>query len=120
MSRKEGRAMNSEPVVIQGVVREDGTLELAGKVPLPPGMVRVTVQPVPYSQETDPLFVLLRKIRAEREKAGLPTRTREEIDAQVREVRDEFDEGVAEIGRLQDECRRRRLEAEAADKEGQA
>jgi hypothetical protein len=104
--------MSADTVVIQGIVRSDGTLELEGKVPLPPGKVSVTLQPVPYSQETDPFFQMLRGIRAAREQAGLQPRSREEIDAQVREIRDEFEEGVKEAERLQEECRRRR---EAAD-----
>ena len=47
--------------------------------------VSVTVEPVPYSQETDPFFVMLREIRAAREQAGLRPHTREEIDAKVQE-----------------------------------
>ncbi len=100
--------MRANTVVLQGLVKPDGTLELEGKVPLPAGRVSVTLQPVPYSQETDPFFVMLRGIRAARERAGLRPRTREEIDAQIREIRDEFDEGVEEAGRLQEECRRQR------------
>jgi len=98
-------------VAIKGMVRADGTLELEGKVPLPPGAVSVTVEPVPYSQETDPFFQMLRGIWAEREKAGLPTRTREEVDAEIREFRDEADERIEELGRIQDEGRRRREDA---------
>jgi hypothetical protein len=96
---------------MQGYVKPDGTLELEGKVPLAAGRVSVTLQPMPYVQELDPLFVMLRGIWAERERAGLPPRTREEIDAQLQEIRDEFDEGVEEVGRLQEECQRRREEA---------
>ncbi len=98
-------------VAMKGMVRADGTLELEGKVDLPPGAVSVTLEPVPYSQETDPFFVMLRGIWAEREKAGLPTRTREEIDAEIRQFRDEADERIEELGRLQDEGRRRREDA---------
>jgi hypothetical protein len=106
--------MSATPVVLQGTVTPEGTLLLDGTVPLPAGKVSVTLEAVPYSQETDPFFVMLRKIRSRRERAGFPPRSREEIDAQVREVRDEFDEQVADLGRLQDECRGRREEAEEA------
>jgi hypothetical protein len=109
--------MNTDTVVMQGVVRADGTLELEGKVPLPPGKVSVTVRSVPYSQETDPFFVMLRNIRAARERAGPPTRTGEEAQAALRRLRDDVAEEVAEVGRLQEECRRRREEAEQANKE---
>jgi hypothetical protein len=103
--------MSASSVVIPGVVKPDGTLELEGKVPLPAGRVSVTLQPVPYSQETDPFFEMLRGIWAARERAGLYPRTREEIDAQIRAIRDEFDEGVEEVGQLQEECRRQRESA---------
>jgi hypothetical protein len=117
MPAKEEWKMSTNVVVIQGVVKPDGTLELEGKVPLPAGRVSVTLQPLPYSQETDSLFVMLREIRAMRERAGLRPRTREEIDAQIREIRDEFDEGVEAAGRLQEECRRRREAAAGQEQE---
>jgi hypothetical protein len=100
--------MSTNPVVIQGVVRSDGTLELEGKVPLPAGKVSVTVQPVPYSPETDPLLVMLRGIWANRERSGKPSRTGEEAQAALRQLRDDAAEEVAEVGRLQEECRRLR------------
>lgn len=108
--------MSTNAVVIQGRVKPDGTLELEGKVPLPAGRVSVTLQPVPYSQETDPLFVMLREIRAARQQAGLMPRSREEVDADIQRIRDEAAEEVAEVGRLQEECRRLR---EAAASQGQ-
>ncbi|MBY0230106.1 MAG: hypothetical protein K2W96_12560 [Gemmataceae bacterium] len=99
-------------VALKGMVRADGTLELEGKVDLPPGAVSVTVEPVPYSQETDPFFVRLRERRLAREKAGGGKRTGEEAQAALRQLRDDAAEEVAEIGRIQDECRRLRSEAE--------
>jgi hypothetical protein len=107
--------MSTDTVVLQGFVKPDGTLELEGKVPLPAGRVSVTIQPVPYSQETDPFFVMLREIRAARERAGPPMRTGEEAQAALRRLRDDVEE-VAEVGRLQEECRRRR-EAAAGKKQ---
>ena len=100
--------MSTNTVVIQGLVRPDGTLELEGKVPLPAGKVSVTLQPIPYSQETDPFFVMLRGIWAARERAGKPSRTGEEAQAALRRLRDDVAEEVAEVGRLQEECRRLR------------
>jgi hypothetical protein len=103
--------MSANAVVIQGVVRADGTLELEGKVPLPPGRVSVTLEPVPYSQETDPFFAMLRRPWAEREQAGKPFRTGEQAQEALRQLRADAAEEIAEIGRLQEECRRRREEA---------
>jgi hypothetical protein len=105
----------SANVVIQGVVRADGTLELEGKVPLPAGRVRVTLEPVPHSQETDPFFAMLRKIRAIRESHGVLPDAAAAIAA-ARNVRDEFDEQVEAAGQLQEECRRRRQEAGATER----
>lgn len=108
--------MSANTIVIQGVVQSDGTLQLKDKVPLPPGRVSVTVEPVPDSQETDPFFVMLRQIRAMRERDGVKPDA-EAAQAALRRLRDEAAEEVAEIGRLQEECQRRRLEAEAEEKE---
>jgi hypothetical protein len=112
MPLKEENKMSATTVVLQGTVKPDGTLELEGKVPLPPGKVSVTLQSVPYSQETDPLFVLLRGIWAGREAAGIQPRTREEVDADLEAVRDEVEEHVEMIGKLQEEGRRGREEAQ--------
>ena len=46
--------MSTDSIVMGGIVKPDGTLELEGKVPLPAGRVSVTLQAVPYAQETDP------------------------------------------------------------------
>lgn len=105
--------MSANAVVLQGVVKPDGTLELEGKVPLPAGRVSVTVQPVLYSQETDPFFVMLREIWAVRERHGVKPDA-EAAQAALQRLRDQAAEEVAEVGRLQEECQRRR-EAEAAD-----
>ena len=104
--------MSTNTVVIQGLVRPDGTLQLEGKVPLPAGRVSVTLQPIPYSEETDPLLVMLRGIWAARERAGKPSRTGEEAQAALRQLREDAAEEVAEVGRLQEECRRRREASE--------
>ena len=114
MPLKEDQTMSATPVILQGTVRPDGTLELDGKVPLPAGRVSVTLEQVPHSQETDPFFARLREIRAARERAGPPMRTGEDAQAALRQLRDDAAEEVAEVGRLQEQCRRQREEAEKA------
>src|SRR5262245_1171425 len=93
---QEAKNMSANTVVIQGMVRSDGTLELEGKVPLPPGKVSVTLQPVPYSQETDPFFQMLRGIRAMRERDGVKPGAEAAQEA-LRLLRDEVDEEIAEV-----------------------
>ncbi len=109
--------MSATPVVLQGTVTPEGTL-LDGTVPLPAGKVSVTVQPVANQQRTEEFLAFVRKIQAIRESHDVKADAVAAIAA-ARKVRDEFDEQVEETGRLQDECRGRRLEAEAAPKEAQ-
>jgi hypothetical protein len=108
--------MSTDTVVIQGIVRPDGTLQLEEKIPFPAGRVSVTLQPIPYSEETDPLFLMLRRIREIRERGGVKPDA-EAAQAALRRLRDDAAEEVAEVGRLQEECRRRKREAEGAGKE---
>lgn len=101
--------MSENRVTMQGFVRSDGTLELDNKLPaLLAGRVSVTLEPLPYSRETDPFFRMLEDIWAARERTGLPPRSREEVDADLARIRDEFDEGVEALGELQEEYRRPR------------
>ena len=109
--------MNGKPVVVEGVVEPDGTLKVEGKVSLPAGKVRVTVETLLLNPEDHPFFQMLREIWAAREKAGLKPRSVEEVEAERKRFRDEIEEEIAEAGRLQDESRRLREEARRASKE---
>src|SRR5437764_14088349 len=81
--------------VVEGTLKPDGTLELDGKVNLPPGRVRVTVQLVPAAAQED-WWQYLQRSRAELEASGHGFRTREEIDAEREDFRsgDERIEGL--------------------------
>lgn len=86
--------MNLTQVVVEGTLNPDGSLEVAEKLGLPPGRVRVTVEvldePASASAGED-WFEYLQRARAEREAAGVRFRTREEIDAEIDAMRDEWD-----------------------------
>jgi hypothetical protein len=105
--------MSESTVVVQGVVRPDGTLEIEGKVLLPPGPVQVTVQPVFVPPEGDPFFDMLQETWAAREKAGLKPRSVEEVEALRRQLRDESESEVNAAVQLQEECRRSQQTGEA-------
>lgn len=98
--------MTTKAIEIQGTLREDGTLMLDEKLNLPPGRVRVTVQPLADATfpETDVISVL-RRIHAEQQAEGYIPRSKEEIDADLARTRDEDEERLQAIERLQDECR---------------
>jgi len=106
--------MSTNTVVIYGVVQPDGSPQLEGKVPMPAGKVQVTVQAVPEPPEGDQFFDMLKGIWAARAEAGLIPRSVEEVEAQRRQLRDETDQEIMEAGRLQEECRQLREEAESS------
>ena len=82
--------MNAQPIVVEGVVKPDGTLEVEGKVPLPEGKVRVTVEALPWTFEDHPFWKMLERIWAARDQAELqPLRTAEERAAEFKRYRAE-------------------------------
>ncbi len=73
----------ADAYVGKGTVTKDGDLQLDGKLPLPPGPVLVRVEPLPAPAGPRPHLLDLAG------RSGL-TRTREEIDAQIRMLREEW------------------------------
>jgi len=109
--------MNPRPIEVRGTVRPDGVLELDGPVALAPGRVLVTVRPVrpeeqPELPRGDPFWEMMRSIWDGQKARGHVPRTAEEIDAEVRESRDGWDERQRQIEQLQEDSRRSREQAE--------
>src|SRR4051812_6983162 len=102
--------MSALPIVLQGVVRPDGTLELAEKVNLPPGPVQVTVQPAP----ADEFLTRMEKIRADLRATGYVPRSAEEVEAERQAFREEWDERQEELERIHEECERQREQPPAS------
>jgi hypothetical protein len=76
-----------------GTVRPDGTLELDQKVTVPPGRVKVRVESVePPAQPNESLVEFVQRSRRELEAAGHTFRTKQEIDAELQEMRNEWDD----------------------------
>jgi hypothetical protein len=95
--------MSPAQIVVQGTLKPDGTLELDERPNLPPGRVRVTlVADAPAPGRAEDVWALLDRIRKEREALGLKGRTREEIDADLNAMRDEWDERAAELDRIRE------------------
>jgi hypothetical protein len=75
-----------------GTVRPDGTLELDQKIPLRPGRVKVRVESTePPAQVKESLVKFVQRSRRELEDAGHRFRSRQEIDAELDEMRAEWD-----------------------------
>lgn len=91
-------------VVVQGTLKPDGTLELSQPVNLPAGEVRVIVQPITAPSGESALTVLER-IWAERKAMGMPGRTKEQINADVQSMRDEWEERQRKLEKIQAEAR---------------
>jgi hypothetical protein len=84
--------MNETVIVLQGIVKPDGTLEVPAKVTLPPGPVEVLLKPVSASgpQGSD-WWTVLQQIRADREARGYRFLNDAEVTALVEELRSEDD-----------------------------
>src|SRR2546423_14335806 len=95
--------MASNVIELHGTLREDGTLVLDEKPNLPPGRVKVTVEPVPDLTQTDVWQVLERIWAGQRTRGHVP-RTREQIDADLEAARQEDEERMQALERIHEEC----------------
>jgi hypothetical protein len=94
--------MSATHVVVEGTVKPDGSLELDSKLELPPGRVQLIVQPLPELPEDDPFWQMMRGIWAAQKARGHVARTKEEIDAETDALRQDSEEEMQEVERLQD------------------
>jgi hypothetical protein len=98
----------SVQITMQGTVRADGTLELDDPVAMPEGRVLVTVWPIVQPDPNDPFWQRMEQIWAGQRARGHVPRTREQIDAELRQIRDDAEAEMQLIERLHEECHRAR------------
>jgi hypothetical protein len=98
----------SSTIVIQGIVKPDGTLELQEKVNLPAGQVQVTVTPLPELPKDDPFWQMMQGIWADQRARGHIPRSAEEVEAERRVLREEWEERMRRIEHIQSEARKLR------------
>lgn len=101
--------MAAGAIELAGTLREDGTLMLDRKPNLPPGRVKVTVEPV-FDFKQTAIWQFFERIRAEREAQGVAPRSQEEIDAYLATMRDD-EERCQMIEQIQEECRKQQDES---------
>lgn len=82
--------MNATSITVPGVVKPDGTLEVAGPVSLPAGPVQVQVQPASPSPQED-WWQYLQRCRAELEASGATFRRGVDIAAEMEQIRGEHE-----------------------------
>jgi ABC-type phosphate transport system ATPase subunit len=97
--------MSREIREVQGTVELDGKLVLDEKLNLPAGRVRVTVQPL---EKPNParLLALMEQIWADQKARAHVPRTKEEIDADINQLRNEADLELQAAERLHEDCQR--------------
>jgi hypothetical protein len=100
--------MTPGQIELHGTLRADGTLILDEKPNLPPGRVRVVVQPLAGTPAKPDPWAVLQGIWAERRALGLQPRSAEEIDAEINSLRDEWEERQQALERIQEDARRGR------------
>jgi hypothetical protein len=84
--------MHASQVVIEGTLKPDGTLELRQPIDLPPGNVQVIVQTLPMAAHPgEDARIVLQRIWDERKSLGMRGRTKDQIDADIQAMRDEWD-----------------------------
>lgn len=98
----------TSPIVIQGVIRPDGTLELREKINIPPGPVQITVAPLPELPKDDPFWQMMQRIWDGQRARGHVPRSAEEVEAERRALREEWEERMQTIDRIQSEARKLR------------
>jgi hypothetical protein len=96
--------MSTAVVTVEGVVRSDGTVEVAEKVSLPAGKVQVTLVPWPPLPQDDPFWQMMQKIWDGQKARGHVARSVQEVEAEREAMRAEWDTRMSEITRVQEEA----------------
>ena len=94
--------MSEGAQVLEGYITSDHTIRVNARLPVSSGPVRVTLEMLseePAAQPQESVWDVLDRIHAERAAKGIKPRTRAEVDAEMRELREED----AEHDRLLDE-----------------
>ena len=82
--------MQVSEAMVRGTLKADGSLELAEKPDLPPGPVQVLLRTVPPdTPPQDSWWEYLQQARKQIENSGRGLRSREEIDAEIEDLRSE-------------------------------
>jgi hypothetical protein len=105
----------SVQVTLQGTVTADGSLELDDRVAMPEGRVLVTVRPVVQPASNDPFWQRMEQIWEGQRARGHVPRPKEQIDAELRELRDDAEVEMQATERLHDECHRARRDGPARE-----
>jgi hypothetical protein len=93
--------MGEKLIIVEGVIKPDGTLEVTEKVPLPAGKVQVRVVPLPQLPADDPFWQRMQAIWDMQKAQGCVPRSVDEVEAERRAVREEWEERMEQIEKIQ-------------------
>lgn len=96
--------MNLPEIVVEGTLKPDGTLELDETPNLRPGRVQVTMAPIPELPADDPFWQRMRAIWEGQKARGFVPRTAVEVEAERRQVREEWEDRMRRIERTRAEA----------------
>jgi hypothetical protein len=89
--------VSSQPIVLHGHIRPDGTLQIDERLNLPPGPIQVTVEPCSEMHAGANTRSVLEQIRVRRQSRGAVARSKSEIDTEINTMRDEDERRMREI-----------------------
>src|SRR5262245_4795369 len=101
--RRPCKTMPANLIEVRGEVRPNGTLALEEKVNLPPGRVCVTIQPLVPPPTDDPFWQRMQGIWDDQKARGHVPRTKEQIDAEIRDLRDAAEEELRATEQLHEQ-----------------
>ena len=91
--------MSMPAVTLEAVIKPDGTPELSERIALPPGRVQVTIALVPELSPSDPFWQQMQATWAAQRARGHVPRSAQEVKAERRAVRDEWEDRMRRIER---------------------
>jgi hypothetical protein len=96
--------MSLHEVVVEGTLKPDGTLELDQKPNLAPGRVQVTMVPLTELPKDDPFWQRMQALWSGQRGRGHVARSVQEVEVERQAVREEWEERMRRIERIQAEA----------------
>lgn len=95
--------MKKDTYEVQGTVQPDGSLLLDQKLNVPAGRVRVMVQPLRQPANPARFLAMMEQIWADQQARAHVPRSKEEIDAEIDQLRQEAEEELQASEQLHEE-----------------
>lgn len=97
--------MSLTETVLEGTIQSDGTLVLDEPTKLSPGRVQLVIQPLPELPEGDHFWDMMKSIWADQKARGHVPRSEEEVEAERRTNRADWEERLERLEQIQEQSR---------------